>query len=1030
MNSASSTRHRNATRYLVAGCHMTIILLLVAGGCHRRFYRRQADNEAYYLVNQKRSPECWPLDGYTIDIDPGSRMYDPFNPDRPPMPPDDPTSHRLMHCVDGKRGYHGWHRNGDTQYVENPRWMEALPVNEDGILSLDIHSAVHTALLNSPDYQRELEDLYLSALDVSFQRFRFDTQFFGGYSGLFNVFGEDRFGAPGQQSSSTVDLSTNSQTGGTFLQARKLFANGADLVVGVANSLMWELSGPDSHTALTVLDFSLFQPLLRGGGRDVVLEQLTQAERGLLANVRQMARFRREFYVQVVAGRSAVAGPVRFGPSLVGLLNGFTNTSGQAGGYLGLIQAQQDIRNQRSNIAALQSSVAQLEAFFLAGRIDYFQVELTRQALFDAQSRLLNSERNLQTALDEYKITLGLPPYVEVVVDDTVIKPFQLLDPKIVPLQNRLTLLQQQVGQSMNQLFSEVVSPPDDIFQQRGRLPAPVAREPVVAGPAPPERNAAVDNDADPGVEFDVDTDLATDVDTGASPQATPPPRPSLVWSPLVERQLTTLRKQLAQALEILQKARKENVPIARDDNSHLRDSLDERLESTQLLRRQLTEWLKNQRYAGSSEKITAADIEAILPVNTEQLRELPVVLDDTIDDVVRQFEAIEGRMRGEDQRLAALLEGGPDLSPEELFERLQEEVLTAVPSEINTLAATVLSLSLVQARARTESVTLPTVDMDWESALTVARGNRLDWMNARASLVDTWRDIQVTANDLESRLDLVVSGDLQHQGSSLTNNRHNSGRLRLGLEFDAPLTRLEERNSYRESLITYQQTRRAYYQFEDGVTSSLRDIIRRLRINQINFELQRAAVEVAISQVELSRLRLQQPPPPEQQQVFSATTARDLVTALSGLLNSQNDFLSVFVSQEVLRRALDLDLGTMRLDPTGIWIDPGPRQEGGNASPAKAGDLPPSPEPPSDPPAPPPQRLQAPPPERLQAPPADEPPLPIRPAREPGNGPLILPSSTIQPATFHQPAPSDRPPATGQDDPSRVRRLPPAVPL
>ncbi len=139
------------------------------------------------------------------------------------------------------------------------------------------------------------------------------------------------------------------------------------------------------------------------------------------------------------------------------------------------------------------------------------------------------------------------------------------------------------------------------------------------------------------------------------------------------------------------------------------------------------------------------------------------------------------------------------------------------------------------------------------------------------------------------------------------------------------PLTRLAERNTYREAQIIYQQARRAYYRFGDGVMASLRDIIRRLRVNEMNFELRRAGVEVAISQVELTRLRLQEPPKPTEQSSFGATTARDLVSALNDLLNVQNDFLAVYVSQEVLRRLLDLDMGTLQLDANGMWMDPQP---------------------------------------------------------------------------------------------------------
>jgi hypothetical protein len=49
---------------------------------------------------------------------------------------------------------------------------------------------------------------------------------------------------------------------------------------------------------------------------------------------------------------------------------------------------------------------------------------------------------------------------------------------------------------------------------------------------------------------------------------------------------------------------------------------------------------------------------------------------------------------------------------------------------------------------------------------------------------------------------------------------------------------------------------------------------------------------------------------------------ARDLVNALIDLLNVQNDFLSVWVDQEVQRIQLDHDLGIMELDADGLRID------------------------------------------------------------------------------------------------------------
>ena len=197
------------------------VLLLMALGCNRAFYRRQADDEVYQLVGRASEDPRWPLDQFTIEPDPQSRMFDPFCSDLPPMPPDDPTSHQLMHCVDCKPGWPCWSCYGKTSSVENPQWRSYLVRNEQGSVPLDRDAALQLALLHSRTYQTELEDLYLSALDVTFERFRLDAQFFGGNSTFFTADGPGRNGGQGSQ------LRTD-----TNLQMRKLFATGGELAVG------------------------------------------------------------------------------------------------------------------------------------------------------------------------------------------------------------------------------------------------------------------------------------------------------------------------------------------------------------------------------------------------------------------------------------------------------------------------------------------------------------------------------------------------------------------------------------------------------------------------------------------------------------------------------------------------------------------------------------------------------------------------------------------------------------------------------
>ncbi len=146
---------------------------LTAVGCSRAWYRQQADEEVEQVLAEKGGY----LDNGLVDPRPESRLADVYDPDCPPIPPDDPASHQLMHYVDDKDGYDGWHSSGDAPTVDAGNWVDSLPRDENGDVVLTLQDAVQVARVNSRDYQTNLENLYLSALDVTFERFRFDNQY-------------------------------------------------------------------------------------------------------------------------------------------------------------------------------------------------------------------------------------------------------------------------------------------------------------------------------------------------------------------------------------------------------------------------------------------------------------------------------------------------------------------------------------------------------------------------------------------------------------------------------------------------------------------------------------------------------------------------------------------------------------------------------------------------------------------------------------------------------------------------------------
>ncbi|HZN60076.1 MAG TPA: hypothetical protein VFD71_18535, partial [Planctomycetota bacterium] len=310
--------------------HAVIFAVLLAGGvsssCSRSYYRDAADAEVKQIIAEKSGDPRWGFKDFKISLDPRSRYYDPTDPDFPPMPPDDPASHALMQEVDGMRGYAHWEDHGTVEKLENPEWRKYLdadfPQTPEGKIHLRLEDALRLAIRHSPSYQQQLETLYLSALDVSTERYRFDVQFFGAFTASVAHQGSENPGGESTQLS-----------GDTVASASKQFAAAGELLVSFANSIGYEFFGPDHGFTASKMSFSIIQPLLRGSGRVIALEQLTIAERALLANLRAFQFYREGFYTQVAVGELGVSGPSRRGGFFGG--TGLTGFTGQGSGGFG-----------------------------------------------------------------------------------------------------------------------------------------------------------------------------------------------------------------------------------------------------------------------------------------------------------------------------------------------------------------------------------------------------------------------------------------------------------------------------------------------------------------------------------------------------------------------------------------------------------------------------------------------------------------------------------------------------------------------
>ncbi|WP_242632289.1 hypothetical protein [Rubripirellula amarantea] len=855
---------------------MGILMLLGSIGCHRQYYRKQADMEAHQLIDQNAlrvaRPPNQPL---RIDVDRRSRMFNPFDLDFQPMPLDDPASYQYMQCVDGRRGYPMWEAAGFTNTVESPDWWQFLPLDEDGVLSLNMENSVKIALLHSPEYQQQIEQLYLSALAVSSQRFVFDTQFFGGADTFFTLAGRRRSGANGRsQSAFSVGPDSTSAAGNRDFSLERRFASGSQLIVGLANNIVWNVSGPNTQSASTTLDFAFLQPLLRGAGRDVVMEDLTQAERALLADVRSFERFRRSFFLNITVGRQLEGQPQSVVNEASGNLN--INVAGQGGfgnanGFLGLLQSQLRIRNLEENIARQAENLLILEDSLIellttipddAGSIvrQRLLVAQTRQSLLTAQRNLVNQQASYQQSVDAFLITMGLPPYLCIRLDDPILNRFELIDRRLLTRRQELSALRSSVGELNVKLFETA--------------------------------------------RYKIDEESGLPVS-------------EVEWSEEISQTLKRLRDEIAPLKEFNRTLIDEEIPrIAEDIDAYEKALPKRRRDGVKLLD------LYEQEKEGICGLLNVTDIDDSI-FALEELDELSDGLRQSYVLLEKRFESYEETISKLQATLESFTDGrAAELNNRELAKTLRDDIILETQQVLTDLGDDVLALQLIQARARTESLLLPEVEMDPQTAFYIARRNRRDYANAKARIVDAWRSIEVAADDLESQLDLVVNGDVQNVGNNPLDLRSSTSQLRIGLQWDAPITRLTERNTYRERLIRFEQIKRDFYQFEDSLWQLLRGEVRQLQANRLTFELGRQAIRIAASQIELNAdIRALND---ARGQGAGPTAAIDAIRALDALLQAQNDLLDIFVGYEVTRRGLDFDLGTMELTPDGLWIDPG----------------------------------------------------------------------------------------------------------
>lgn len=211
------------------------------------------------------------------------------------------------------------------------------------------------------------------------------------------------------------------------------------------------------------------------------------------------------------------------------------------------------------------------------------------------------------------------------------------------------------------------------------------------------------------------------------------------------------------------------------------------------------------------------------------------------------------------------------------------------------------------------ESAGLIPVDIDSEAAFGLAVTNHMEVLNAIDRFEDSKRKVRISANALKPKLNLFADASLTSEGDTdYTKFDPDKVRTGFGFELDLPLSRRNQRNDYRATLISFESQLRSLVSTLDGYKDRIDRGLRTLEQQRLNYLNRQMALEVARRRVEMNQLLLEA----GRVQIQQVREAQD------ALIAAQNDVTSSLVRYLQTRLQLLLDLGVLKADQPKFWLE------------------------------------------------------------------------------------------------------------
>ena len=250
-----------------------------------------------------------------------------------------------------------------------------IPVGDAKPRVLSLDECLQVAVRNSRSYQTRKEGLYSSALALA---------------GLRRTWSDVDGSLAGTAGWTAVQKSaptTKSGTGSAALSFARKFAQGGMMTLAAGLDVATNFLDIRDTTFGSLIEANLTQPLWRGAWRDFAYEPLYRAERDLAYSILEYERFTQSFAV------------------------------GIATDYYGVLRQRDQLSNDEENLRRLELTFKLFQAQMAGGMIRRVQADRAEQDVLKARARIQTSTQAYRNAVDQFKLTLGLPIAASIELD-------------------------------------------------------------------------------------------------------------------------------------------------------------------------------------------------------------------------------------------------------------------------------------------------------------------------------------------------------------------------------------------------------------------------------------------------------------------------------------------------------------------------------------------------------------------------------------------------------------------------------------